>query len=356
MPAAYLLCYPSVAVSTLAVAADTLAIANTLASMQSRRRGDATPFRWQLVAAEPGRWQAAAEVMGASVVGLDALARADSDSLVVIGPPLFDHIAALELLLSKLDLERAALAAAARRGALLVAPFTAVALLVGLKLPKPWRMAVPWLIANWMRAAEPARRLPADQPIVQSGNLLSARAMDQIHALMRQAVARMAGDALARTVGNTLLDQPERGAALKVWLRHGEPPRESVVLRARRHLQQHLAEPYDLARLAAVAATSERTLLRHFMKTVGMSPLQFLHKLRAERACHLLEVTTLSLTAIAEQCGYQDMSAFRALVRKHTGLPPGAHRRAHSVRAELRAGARAADPRPLRTSESAASC
>ncbi len=59
------------------------------------------------------------------------------------------------------------------------------------------------------------------------------------------------------------------------------------------------------------------------MKSVGMSPLQFLHKLRAERACHLLEVTTLSLTAIAEQCGYQDMSAFRSVVRKHTGLPPG---------------------------------
>lgn len=339
MTVVYLLCYPAVAVSTLAVAADTLMIANTLASMQPRRRGHTTPFQWRLAAAEPERWRAAAEVMRAEVVGLDALAQADSDSMIVIGPPLFDHIAGLELLLSKIDAERAALAAAAAHGALLVAPFTAVALLVGLTLPKPWRLAVPWLIANWMRAGEPARRLPADQAIVESGNLLSARAMEQIHALMQRAVARMAGDALARTVGNTLLDQPERGAALKIWLRAGGAPRESVVLRARRHLQQHLAEPYDLTRLAAVAATSERTLLRHFMKSVGMSPLQFLHKLRAERACHLLEVTTLSLTAIAEQCGYQDMSAFRSVVRKHTGLPPGAHRRAHSVRAELRAGA-----------------
>ncbi|MGO4305810.1 helix-turn-helix domain-containing protein [Cupriavidus sp. RAF12] len=337
MPTAYLLCYPSSAISTLAVAADTLAIANTLASMQTRRRGGATPFQWQLVAAEPERWHAAAEVMRTKVSGLRALAEADGDSLVVIAPPLFDHIAGLELLLSKIGSERAALAGAAANGALLVAPFTAVALLVGMTLPGPWRMAVPWLIANWMRAAEPARRLPADQAIVRSGNLLSARAMDQVHALMQQAVAQTAGNALARTVGNTLLDQPERGAALEVWLKHGDPPRESVVLRARRYLQQHLAEPYDLARLAAVAATSERTLLRHFLKSVGMSPLQFLHQLRAERACHLLEVTTLSLTAIAEQCGYQDMSAFRTLVRKHTGLPPGAHRRAHSVRAELRA-------------------
>jgi len=112
--------------------------------------------------------------------------------------------------------------------------------------------------------------------------------------------------------------------------------RDSVVLRARRYLQQHLHEPFDLGKLAAAASTSERTLLRHFTKTVGTSPLQLLHRLRVERACHLLEVSTLSLTTIAEQCGYQDMSAFRRLIRRHTGRPPGEHRRAHSVRAELR--------------------
>ncbi len=73
----------------------------------------------------PNAGAAAAEVMRAEVEGLDALAQADSDSMIVIGPPLFDHIAGLELLLSKIDAERAALAAAAAHGALLVAPFTA---------------------------------------------------------------------------------------------------------------------------------------------------------------------------------------------------------------------------------------
>ncbi len=241
-------------------------------------------------------------------------------------------------MLSLLDRERAAIAAVATRGALVLAPFTAVALLVAMDLPAQRKLAVPWLIANWMRLSEPARRLQADQPVVKSGNLLSSRALDRMHALLLQAVAHIAGNALARTLGNALLDQPERGEAVNIWLKTGDAPRLSVVLRARRYLQQHLAEPYDLSRLAAVASTSERTLLRHFMKSVGMSPLQFLHRLRAERACHLLEVSTLSLTAIAEQCGYQDMSAFRNLVRRHTGQTPGAHRRAHSVRAELRAG------------------
>lgn len=338
MPDVYLLCYPSAVVSALSTAVDVLDIANTLASMQSRRRGTAAPFRWRLAVAEPQRWQALASVLRCPCVPLEELAGAGRDAMVVIAPPLFDHIAGLEHMLSLLDVERAAIAAVARRGALVVAPFTAVALLIAMDLPAQRKLAVPWLIANWMRLCEPARRLQADQPVVKSGNLLSSRALDRMHALLQQAVAHTAGNALARTLGNALLDQPERGEAVNIWLKTGDAQRLSVALRARRYLQQHLAEPYDLPRLAAVASTSERTLLRHFMKTVGMSPLQFLHRLRAERACHLLEVSTLSLTAIAEQCGYQDMSAFRNLVRRHTGQTPGAHRRAHSVRAELRAG------------------
>ncbi len=338
MSVAYLLCFPSAAHSVLSTAAETLAIANTLASMQGRRRASRPPFRWCLAAAEPRRWRAHADVLQCDTVGLAELAGADKDALVVIAPPLFDHIAGLEHVLSLLDVERAAIASACHNGALLVAPFTAVALLVNAGLPAQRRLAVPWLIANWMRQTEPERRLQASEPVVKSGNVLSARALDHVHALLCQAVAHAAGKALARTLGNALLDQPERGEAVGIWMRAGDAPRESVVLRARRYLQQHVAEPYDLGRLAAVAATSERTLLRHFMKSVGMSPLQFLQKLRAERACHLLEVSTMSLTAIAEQCGYQDMSAFRNLIRKHTGLPPGAHRRAHSVRTELRAG------------------
>ncbi|NUA27469.1 helix-turn-helix domain-containing protein [Cupriavidus basilensis] len=338
MPVAYLLCYPSAAISVLSTAVDTLRIANTLASMQLGRRGRAVPFQWHVAASEPRRWQELAGVLQCDCVPLAELARADKNAMVVIAPPIFDHIAGLEHGLSLLDRERAAIANAAAKGALLVAPFTAVALLVALGLPAQRRLAVPWVFGTWMRQVEPARRLQADQAVVKSGNVFSSRALDHVHALLQQAVARTAGKALARTLGNTLLDQPARGEALDIWIKVGDAPRESVVLRARRHLQQHLAEPYDLGRLASVASTSERTLLRHFMKSVGMSPLQFLHRLRAERACHLLEVTTLSLTAIAEQCGYQDISAFRKLVHRHTGLPPGAHRRAHSVRAELRSG------------------
>lgn len=336
MPTIDLLTFPDAGLSTLATVADTLGVANALASMHAGKRADAASpvFGWRLVARDPARWQAAAETLACRCQPLPADDAALGDALVV--PPLhFDHISTLEQRLALLEWERATIRRYLDAGRLVASSFTGVALLAG-ALPAGRRLTVTWLIAGWLHGNYPQLKVVAEQAIVSSGNVLTARAMEHGVALTQRLVGRLADTRLARTLGQAVLDHPSRGESTAIWLRSKPAIRTSVVLRARRYLQQHLHEPFDLARLAAAASTSERTLLRHFTKTLGTSPLQLLHRLRVERACHLLEVSTLSLTAIAEQCGYHDMSAFRRLIRRHTGQPPGAHRRAHSVRAELR--------------------
>ncbi|MDE2202782.1 MAG: helix-turn-helix domain-containing protein [Burkholderiaceae bacterium] len=340
MPGIDLLTFTDAAFSSLATAADTLGVANALASMQVGKRADpadaanAAVFGWRLVARDPARWQAAAETLACRCDALPESPAELGDALIV--PPLhFDHISTLEQRLALLEQERATIRRYLEAGRLVASSFTGVAML-GEVLPRGQRLTVTWLIAGWMQGNFPHLRAAPTQAIVSSGNVITARAMEHGVALLHRVVARLSDARLARTLANTALDHPSRAEAIGIWLRSKPATRDSVVLRARRYLQQHLHEPFDLGKLAAAASTSERTLLRHFTKTVGMSPLQLLHRLRVERACHLLEVSTLSLTTIAEQCGYQDMSAFRRLIRRHTGRPPGAHRRAHSVRAELR--------------------
>ncbi|MFP3888966.1 helix-turn-helix domain-containing protein [uncultured Ralstonia sp.] len=341
MPTIDLLTFPDAGFSMLATAADTLGVANALASMQAGKRarqGDnranAPAFGWRLIARDPARWRAAAGTLACRCEALPADDSALGDALIV--PPLhFDHIGTLEQRLALLELERATIRRYLEAGRLVASPFTGVAMLADV-LPPGQRLTVTWLIAGWLQGNFPHLKPAPAQAIVSSGNVITARAMEHGVALVHRVVGRLAEARLARTLANAVLDHPSRGEAIGIWLRSKPAIRDSVVLRARRYLQQHLHEPFDLGKLAAAASTSERTLLRHFTKTVGTSPLQLLHRLRVERACHLLEVSTLSLTAIAEQCGYQDMSAFRRLIRRHTGRPPGEHRRAHSVRAELR--------------------
>ena len=51
-----------------------------------------------------------------------------------------------------------------------------------------------------------------------------------------------------------------------------------------------------------------------------MTPLNYLHRLRIERAKMLLEVTLHGVESVAEACGYADTSAFRRLFQRETIL------------------------------------
>jgi transcriptional regulator GlxA family with amidase domain len=143
------------------------------------------------------------------------------------------------------------------------------------------------------------------------------------------ALLRDAGlQALADSAAAVLVHAPERQrlagriAAAAGGTRIGPGALE----RARRWLEERTELPYDLNAVAQAAATSPRSLLRHFRAAHGHSPLQYLHQLRATRARMLLETTYLGIDAIAEACGYRDAAMFRRIFRAATGLTPSDYR------------------------------
>jgi transcriptional regulator GlxA family with amidase domain len=107
-----------------------------------------------------------------------------------------------------------------------------------------------------------------------------------------------------------------------------------IVERARQWLLAHLTEPYDPGALAEAAATSPRTLARHFAATHGMSPHQYLERLRVERACLLLQTTYVPVEEIGRVSGLPSPSTFRRVFVKHMGDLPGEYRRRYSLRTQ----------------------
>lgn len=107
-----------------------------------------------------------------------------------------------------------------------------------------------------------------------------------------------------------------------------------VVERARQWLLDHLAEPYDVDALARAAATSPRTLARHFEATYGMSPHRYLERMRVERACLLLQTTYLTAEEIGRASGLPHPSTFRRIFIRHTGERPGDYRRRYRLRTQ----------------------
>ncbi|HLD68102.1 MAG TPA: helix-turn-helix domain-containing protein, partial [Pseudomonas sp.] len=92
-------------------------------------------------------------------------------------------------------------------------------------------------------------------------------------------------------------------------------------------LQAHHAEPMDLKRLAVQANCSPRTLLRRFRSSTGLTPNDYLQRLRISAAQTALRSPGRSLEQIAAQVGFGDRAAFAKLFKQLCGETPGAFRR-----------------------------
>ena len=80
------------------------------------------------------------------------------------------------------------------------------------------------------------------------------------------------------------------------------------------------------AELAKAAGTSVRGLERAFDRDYGLSPQQYLRRLRMQTACQLLVSSGLALVRIADRCGFADQSHFTRDFRSLTGMTPRAYR------------------------------
>jgi transcriptional regulator GlxA family with amidase domain len=94
----------------------------------------------------------------------------------------------------------------------------------------------------------------------------------------------------------------------------------------------HLHEPLPVARLAARAQVSERTLARQFRTQMGVSVSQWILTQRVARARELLETSDHSIDQIARRAGFPSSEALRKHVRRHTTINPSAYRRAFQDR------------------------
>lgn len=97
---------------------------------------------------------------------------------------------------------------------------------------------------------------------------------------------------------------------------------ESAVVRAIRHMREHLAKPLDLDELAQTAAISKFHLVRVFDEITGTTPHHFLSCLRVQRAKELLLKSGPSITEVCLEVGYNSLGTFSKTFSELVGLSP----------------------------------
>jgi AraC-like DNA-binding protein len=89
-----------------------------------------------------------------------------------------------------------------------------------------------------------------------------------------------------------------------------------------RYMESHISEEISLARISKEFAISERTLSRIFQAELSISFLQYLKQLRMVRAVEMMLQTSLTLSEIAYETGYQSISAFSNTFYQLTKVRP----------------------------------
>lgn len=91
--------------------------------------------------------------------------------------------------------------------------------------------------------------------------------------------------------------------------------------------ESHLAEDLSVPRAASAMQMSPSHFRRFFKQTTGKSYVRYLHGLRVEKACQLMQTSNLTLCQIAVEVGFCDQSYFGLVFRRLRQQTPAAFRR-----------------------------
>lgn len=89
-----------------------------------------------------------------------------------------------------------------------------------------------------------------------------------------------------------------------------------------RFVDQHMADPIDFSEMADRFEIPLRTLARRMQEATGLSPNNYLGRVRLCHAMRLLANTKDSVTDIAFACGFNDSNYFSSRFHQEIGLTP----------------------------------
>lgn len=95
-------------------------------------------------------------------------------------------------------------------------------------------------------------------------------------------------------------------------------------------LENDFSKDWKLDELLSIAHMSRSNVMRVFRKATGQTPIEYLVRLRIQRAMELLRNTDLTITEIALEVGFNDSNYFTRQFRRALGESPRSFRQTRS--------------------------
>jgi transcriptional regulator GlxA family with amidase domain len=326
MPRIRIWVFDGILASGVAGTVDIFTAANAVSAERNPgRRGKAPLLEWRIESLDGGPVQTASGQMVAVDGPINA--RAAADAVVVPGP----FIAEIERFFARGDIVRPLLAALRyrhARGTLLASYCTGSFILAEAGLLDGGVATTHWAKAKLFAKRYPEVDLRVSEILTEQKGILCSGAVTTSLNLALRIVEKFAGADVAHATARMMLIDTNRVSQSSYASRPTQPPHsDELVARAQRYMERSLQQGFNLGELARHLAVSERTLNRRFKNSLGEAPLHYLQSLRVDVAKRLLESPGLTVDAVGERVGYGDLSTFRRLFKRETGLSPRDYQR-----------------------------
>ncbi len=96
-------------------------------------------------------------------------------------------------------------------------------------------------------------------------------------------------------------------------------------------IEKDYTEKITLSELSAMTQINEKYLCRFFREFTGQTPIDYINRLRVDRACYEMTVNRLNVTEAAYESGFNELSYFSKIFKKYKGITPGQYRKRHAA-------------------------
>jgi transcriptional regulator GlxA family with amidase domain len=222
-----------------------------------------------------------------------------------------------------------------KQGALLCSACSGIFLLAETGLFDGHRATVHWGYASQFAKTYPHIRSEPERVLVAAGereNLITSGASTSWHDLVLYLIVRFVGAPAAQAAARFFaLQWHQDGLAPYIVFEGRKDHGDAAIGEAQAWLDAHFSVASPVEEMVRRSGLAERTFKRRFTEMTGLSPIDYVQRLRVEDAKRRLERTDAPIDEIGWRAGYEDAAFFRRLFKRVTGLSPGAYRKRFQV-------------------------
>jgi len=184
-----------------------------------------------------------------------------------------------------------------------------------------------WRSADLFKRLFPSIRLDCDRMLIDNGDIVCSGGSMSYIDLALHLIAKNIGQDIASDCAKLLVFDPVRQKQSPyVTFQAQKSHDDQAILKAQEWIESHFSQEILIDNLAALVGLGARTFKRRFKQATDETPISYLQRIRVEHAKVRLEKTTEAINQIIWTSGYEDVSSFRQLFKRFTGVTPKEYR------------------------------